>query len=296
MRRACFLAFRLLIEHEISHRRRKDHCGPKLHGDPQMKAVAGLYYSRDESESAVATARSAGIPPEKIIVLTPGDTRRKGVLSRLLGGEDQRPTKERRSELTAAWAFEGMPSFAAVIPGVGTATAVGLLGAALLVTAGEAAEAFANTKFEDSSIEELLENEIFLYEDALRRGGSVVILIVDEAVADYWLLQFSNGGAESIDHARNQWWSARRTLERANYATLNQNFDEDEKFYRLGFEAALHARTRCKKYDQALGEMAAKLEDVQRQYPSANVDEPFTLGYERGRNYYQGLCNQCTGA
>lgn len=91
----------------------------------------------------------------------------------------------------------------------------------------------------------------------------MVILIVDESVAEYWLLQLSNNGAESIDHARNQWWSALWTLERENYATLNQNFDEGEKFYRLGFEAALHARTRCKPYDQALGEMAAKLEDVQ---------------------------------
>lgn len=270
------------------------HCGPKLHGDLQMKPVAGVYYSRDDSERAVATARSTGIPAEKIIVLTHGDTRRKGVLSRLLGGEGQRPTTERRSELITAWAFEGMPSFATVIPGVGEATAIGLLGAALLVATGEAAEAFANTRFEDSSIEELLENEIFLYEDALRRGGSVVILIVDESVAEYWLLQLSSNGAESIDHTRNQWWSALRTLERENYATLNQNFDEGEKFYRLGFEAALHARTRCKQYDQALGEMAARLEDVQRQYPSANVEEPFTRGYERGRNYYQGLCNQCT--
>lgn len=141
------------------------HCGPKLHGDLQMKAVAGAYYSRDDSERAVA-ARSIGIPAEKIIVLTHGDTRRKGVLSRLLGGEGQRPTTERRSELTTAWAFEGMPSFATVIPGVGEATAVGLLGAALLVATGEPAEAFANSKFEDSSIEERLENEIFLYEDA----------------------------------------------------------------------------------------------------------------------------------
>jgi hypothetical protein len=166
----------------------------------------------------------------------------------------------------------------------------------LLVTAGEAAEMFANTKFEDSSIEGLLENDLFLYEDVLRRGGSVVILIVDEAVAEYWLLQLSDSGAESIDRTRNQWWNALRGVERTNYATLNRNFDEGEKFYRLGFEAALHARTRCKEYDQVLGEMAAKLEDVQRQNPGASVEEPFTRGYERGRNYYQGLCNQCTPA
>lgn len=261
-----------------------------------MKVVAGVYYSSLEAEQTVAIARCAGIPADKIIVFTPGDIRGGGVLSRLLGGEDPALTRERRTELNAAVPFEGMPSFAAVIPGVGAATAVGLLGAALLVTTGEAAETFANTRFEDSSIEGLLENEIFLYEDVLRHGGSVVILIVDEAAAEYWLLQFSNSGAESIDHTRNVWWSALRGVEETNYATLNRNFDEDEKFYRLGFEAALHARTRCKEYDQVLGEMVAKLEDVQREYPGASVEKPFTRGYERGRNYYQGLCNLCTPA
>lgn len=121
----------------------------------------------------------------------------------------------------------------------------------------------------------------------------MVILMVDESVAEYWLVQLSNNGAESIDHARNQWWSALRTLERENYATLNQNFDEGEKFYRLGFEAALHARTRCKHMTRRLVRWPPNWKMFSRQYPSANVEEPFTRGYERGRNYYQGLCNQC---
>jgi hypothetical protein len=39
-----------------------------------------------------------------------------------------------------------------------------------------------------------------------------------------------------------------------------------------------------------LAEMATKLEEVQRKYPDSNVEEPFTKGYERGRDYYQQLC------
>jgi hypothetical protein len=84
-----------------------------------MKAVAGVYYSRDEAEQAVTTARYAGIPADKIMVLTPGDIPGKGVLSRLLGGEDPVLTREQRTESKAAGSFERMPSFAAVIPGVG---------------------------------------------------------------------------------------------------------------------------------------------------------------------------------
>ena len=75
--------------------------------------MAGVYYSRDEAEQAVIIARYAGIPADKIMVLTPGDIRGKGVLSRLLGGEDPVLTREQRTESKAAGPFERMPSFAA---------------------------------------------------------------------------------------------------------------------------------------------------------------------------------------
>ena len=261
-----------------------------------MKAVAAVFHPRSDAEQAVIAAQSADIPIDKIVVLTPGDIRHKRVSNRLLGDEQPDPIWGLPGETERPSDFVGMPSFVAAIPGVGKTTAVGLLGAAFLITAGEAAEAFADTRFEDPTIEGLFESEIFLYEDVLRRGGSVVIVIAEEAVVDHFSLLSRNNGAESIDDIRNQWWSALRGSEQAHYATLNGNFAEDEKFYRLGFEAALHARTRCKEYDQVLGEMSAKLEDVQRQNPNASIEEPFTRGYERGRNYYQGLCNQCIAA
>jgi hypothetical protein len=60
----------------------------------------------------------------------------------------------------------------------------------------------------------------------------------------------------------------------------------------MGFESALHARTRCKEYDQVLGEMTAKLEELEHKYPDAQIEEPFTRGYERGRDYYQQICDK----
>jgi len=68
--------------------------------------------------------------------------------------------------------------------------------------------------------------------------------------------------------------------------------DPNNKFYRLGFEAALHAKYRCREYDQILGEMQADLEDVQKRHPGENVEEPFLQGFESGRNYYQELCSK----
>jgi len=35
-----------------------------------------------------------------------------------------------------------------------------------------------------------------------------------------------------------------------HYLETGQQFGDGEKFYLLGFEAALHARNRCKEFDQ----------------------------------------------
>ena len=64
----------------------------------------------------------------------------------------------------------------------------------------------------------------------------------------------------------------------------------------MGFEAALHARTRCKEFDQVSAEMAAELEELEHQYPNVEFAEPFTRGYQRGREYYQHLCEESKAA
>jgi hypothetical protein len=80
------------------------------------------------------------------------------------------------------------------------------------------------------------------------------------------------------------------TLE--HYLKSGRQFGDGEKFYLLGFEAALHARNRCKEFDQIASEMASDLEELQQQYPRAAVEEPFALGFQRGREYYQRLCDE----
>ena len=77
-----------------------------------------------------------------------------------------------------------------------------------------------------------------------------------------------------------------------HYLKSGQHFGDGEKFYLLGFEAALHARNRCKEFDQIASEMASDLEELQQRYPEAAVEEPFAQGFQRGREYYQRLCNE----
>jgi hypothetical protein len=80
------------------------------------------------------------------------------------------------------------------------------------------------------------------------------------------------------------------------YLKSGRQSGDDEKFYLLGFEAALHARNRCKEFDQIASEMASDLEELQQQYPEVAVEEPFTSGYQQGREYYQRLCDESNPA
>lgn len=83
-----------------------------------------------------------------------------------------------------------------------------------------------------------------------------------------------------------------RNAEVNHYLKSGRQFGDGDKFYQLGFEAALHARTHCKEFDQVSSEMASALEELQRQYPGVEVEESFTRGYQRGREYYQRMCDE----
>jgi len=171
------------------------------------------------------------------------------------------------------------------------------LGAAILTAAGASIGASAGGKLENSMTAGLPEDELFVYEDALRKGRSVVVALAEDDASASLLRELLRAeGAESVDAAREQWWIGLRSAEESHYTKCGKNFTDDEKFYRLGFEAALHARTRCKEFDQVLSEMSAALEDIQNQYPNAEVEEPFTRGYQRGREYYQQLCDESKAA
>jgi hypothetical protein len=181
----------------------------------------------------------------------------------------------------------------ALVPGLGPITALGLLGAAVLGAAGATIGATAGNKMENSITEGLPEDEIFVYEDALRQSRTVVIVLAEDnqsasLIRDLLKMQ----GAESIDAAREQWWIGLRSAEESHYAKSGKSFAEDEEYFRRGFEAALHARTRCMEFDQVSAAMTSALEDVQREHPGKDVEAAFTHGYERGREHYQRLCDE----
>jgi hypothetical protein len=95
---------------------------------------------------------------------------------------------------------------------------------------------------------------------------------------------FARNGAESVDAAREQWWVGLRDAEQEHYTREGQEFYQDEKEYRLGFESALHLQTRGRSYDEVSGYLRSLYLDIYRR-------DSFRRGYERGQRHYRSLAN-----
>jgi hypothetical protein len=135
----------------------------------------------------------------------------------------------------------------------------------------------AGEALEEELVTGLPHDELYLYEDALRKGRSVVIAFLDEDGAIYAAQgALVSAGAESIDEARENWWIGLRDAEAAQYGTSGRDFERDEASYRRGFETALKSRA-------GTAESAAKLS------ADDESDEAYRRGYERGRSYQKSL-------
>ena len=261
-----------------------------------MEAITGVFATRSAAERALQQVHQAGIPSDKLTLLTPGTADHVGKEIQTVPTD----TTEQPGMGNALGALvgggvglTGGSILMALVPGLGPVTALGLLGAGILAAAGATIGAAAGGKAERASYEGLPEDEIFVYEDALRKGHSVVVALADDEPSAVLVRETLNReGAESVDAARDQWWTGLRDTEASQYTKSGRNFAEDEQFFRMGFQAAMHARTRCLEFDQVSAEMDAALEDVKGRYPNSDVEEPFLQGYQRGREHYQQLCDE----
>jgi hypothetical protein len=159
--------------------------------------------------------------------------------------------------------------------------ALGLAGAALLAAGGAIGGAAVGDALEDSMARGLPVDELFVYEEALKQGRSVLIVFAEDSEqADKAREVLEIAGAESVDLARERWWVGLRDVERDSYSEDKNEFEEDETTYRRGFETAMRPSIRGTPYDEALASL--KVID-----PDFYQEEPFRLGFERGRNYYE---------
>lgn len=205
----------------------------------QMETVTGIFTSTADAQRAKGRLQSV-LPGDKITLLMPGEAAEVP--------EEVDSTSAEQPGMAAAiggvagaaagmaGGVEAAAAATALIPGVGPVIALGMLGGGLL---GAFAGAAAGRALERGMSDGLPEDELFVYEDALRRRRSVVVAACDDhASATLARRILKDEGAESIDAARDMWWIGLRSAEEEHYSKDGAKFDRDEKFYRLGFQAA----------------------------------------------------------
>jgi hypothetical protein len=251
-----------------------------------MRAVAGVFHSRENADRGYSELRRAGYSPDDINFLTPGAseeqihstpvslTEQPG-MGKAIGGVVG-------GALGAAGGFPLGVGLTALVPGVGPVLAAGLAGMALLGAGGAVAGAKAGAAAEDESTVGLPADEVFFYEDALRQGRTVIIVMANGATEAFRAKEIlTEAGAESIDAARDAWWIGLRDAESEYYRNLGQDSrEEQEKAYRLGFEAALRRQARGKSHADA----AAYLK---QEFPDYWDSAAFRSGFARGRDYHE---------
>jgi hypothetical protein len=165
-----------------------------------------------------------------------------------------------------------------LVPGVGPILAGSLVGAGLLGLGGAVTGAAAGEAIEQT-VSGIPRDELYVYEDALRRGRTVVIAEPEDNLNEQAARQaLEDASAESIDAAREQWWIGLRSAEQEAYVAEGGDFDADEPYYRKGFEAAQQAETKGKSYDDSRDYLT-------RAYEISATHPAFRKGFERGQRH-----------
>lgn len=165
-----------------------------------------------------------------------------------------------------------------LVPGVGPIFAIGTLALGTLL--GVAAGGIAGGALQESTPTTLLQDELFVYENALREGSWLLVVqprnqAQEETTQDV----ITHLGAEDVSIIRDLWWLGLRDAEVAAYGASSEVFTQIESTYRRGFEAALDRRVHGQSYEEALT-------FLQERDPNLYREEAFRRGYERGQAYY----------
>jgi hypothetical protein len=250
-----------------------------------MDAVVGVFPSREAGERAIHGLVELGFTRDRMTLLTPHAS--EAEIHSVPTTEAEPPGIGRAIGAVAggaAGAATGIQTalLAGLVPGVGPVLVLGAIGAVLLGIGGAAVGATLDRKLREG----LPKDELYVYEDALRRGRTVVIALPEsEEQGEHARSLMSAAGAESVDAAREQWWLGLRDAEAAEYTAGAGNFVRDEPSYRRGFEAACSLARGGASYADVIVVLRAN-------YPDVYEDEAFRQGFARGRAHMRARDDQ----
>jgi len=236
-----------------------------------MKNVVGIFERRADAESAAGRLIELGFVRENVSLLTPGATEEEIASVKTSDTEESGTGTAIGGVIGGAAGASAGAALVSLVPGLGPVVAAGWAAIALLGLFGAVGGGVAGHELEESLSEGLPKDDLFLYEDALRKGHSIVIAMnEDDQRIDAARAAFRAAGAEDVDSARERWWIGMRGKD--------EQYQEPD--YRHGVEAALHPECRGKRFDDA----ASRLNE--RIGPACRTDA-FRRGYERGQSYYE---------
>ena len=171
-----------------------------------MKTVTGIFPSTSAAERAAGRLAEIGVPRPRIRQLTPGTPERQ-IHSIVPIAETEQPGMGKAIGAVVGFvvgAMIGLVAFGALRGGAISAAV--LLGAAALGVCGAVAGAFAGGSLEAKMSTGLPKDEIYLYENALRSGHSVVFAFAaDNAQEEAAKRALQEAGAESLDAGDESW-------------------------------------------------------------------------------------------
>jgi hypothetical protein len=252
-----------------------------------VKAVVGVFKSRSDATRSAAELAPLEIPKARINILTPEVTDKEIAAVPTVAGEQPGMGEAMGMVVGGAMGIAGggglAPAIAGfLVPGVGPVLGIGILAGTLLGAIGAVGGCAVGGALESETSEGLPEDELFIYEDALRKGRTVVVVMAEDDDANAVRGALELAGAETVDRAREMWWLGLRDVEKERYTAAGADFERDERAFRGGFEAALQLRNRNRSSGecyQELGERDARV------YES----EAFSHGYDRGLQYLEAF-------
>jgi hypothetical protein len=246
-----------------------------------MESVVGIFSSRADAQAAARALSEMGFGPDRVEALFPDA--REPDFEEIPTDDAEQPGVARAVGAVvggaaggAAGLGLGVATASMLLPGIGAVTAVGLAAAALFGAGGAAAGAAAANRLEEKTTRGISRDELYLYEDALTHGRSIVFVFAEsDEAAGRARAVLAEAGAESLDAARDRWWLALRDVEKRHYESSVEDFVAAEPSYRSGFIAALQTGS-ADGPDEARQRLSRE---------EAGDEAAFRLGWESGRRY-----------
>jgi hypothetical protein len=243
-----------------------------------MQTITGIFPSRLDAEQSIERLHAMGIAHDRINLLSPGASEKD--LQSVPTTEGEAPGTGAAIGAVVGVAHGlpvGLVVTSLVVPGLGPIMAAGIAAAALFGAGG----AYVGGALENALTDGLPKDELFFYEQALRQGQSVVIVLADDDAQARGARQvLTASGAETLDAARERWWLGLRPAEETAYRAEGGEFARDESAFRRGFETALSRAAR--------GRTVESLVEATRTTDGALADDPaFRRGLQRGQAYLE---------